>query len=290
MTYILYNPLANGGHGAQGVQEVMEAFPDGEVKSILSVDTDDFLTSLPEGDRVILCGGDGTINHLVNDLHDPAALQTPVYIWKFGTGNDFWRDAPEKKEKSMVLLNDYTKNLPTVTVHDKTYRFLNNCGIGIDGHVCEMGEKEKAENGAKMNYSILALRAITGSYTRANARVTVDGETREYKKVWLATTTNGEYFGGGMRATPGQDRLSDTVSCIVWHRTPRIFALPLFLTVFSGKHTMFKKIFDLRRGNHIEVEFDTPCAVNIDGEVVSGVTRYTVSKETVPALSHTVKE
>lgn len=291
MTYVLYNPLANGGNGEEGLDSVLAVFPQAELKNITTLDTNEFLTALPEGDQIILCGGDGTINHLVNDLHDPAGLTTPVYVWKFGTGNDFWRDAPEKKEHEMVLLNDYIKNLPTAMVNEKPVRFLNNCSFGIDGRVCELGEIKKRKKGGRVSYAAMALKAIGYDYKCAKARVTVDAETREYDKVWLATAMNGKYFGGGMKLTPGQDRRSDKLCCIVWHKTPRLLALPLFVSVFPGLHVHLTGMFDIRWGNHIEVEFDRPCAINLDGEVTSGVTGYTAAKTSdTPALAHTSKE
>ena len=278
MTYILYNPLANGGNGRQGIDEVQTHFPASLLYDITTLDTNEFLTSLTETDQVILCGGDGTIHHLVNDLADPAALTVPVYIWKFGTGNDFWRDVPEKKEMEMVLLNDYIKNLPYAVVNGKAIRFLNNCSFGIDGRVCEMGEEKKKEKGGRVSYAAMALKAIGYDYKCARARVTVDGVTKEYDKVWLATAMNGKYFGGGMKLTPGQDRRSDKFCCIVWHKTPRLLALPLFISVFPGLHVHLKSMFDIIWGNDIQVEFDRPCAINLDGEVTSGLTFYSAHK------------
>lgn len=278
MTYILYNPLANGGNGRLGVDEVQAQFPGSERRDITALDTNEFLTGLTGEDRVILCGGDGTIHRLVNDLREPASLEVPVYIWKFGTGNDFWRDVPEKQEKEMVLLNDYIKNLPVARINGNDIRFVNDCGFGMDSRVCELGEERKREKGERVNYVKLAIKTILFDYKRVRARVTVDGEVRQYEKTWLATTMNGRYVGGGMKLTPGQDRRSDDLCCIVWHGTPRFLTLFLFVLVFSGAHVKLKGMFDVRFGKEIRVEFDRPCAVNLDGEVISGVTTYTAEK------------
>lgn len=278
MTYILYNPLANGGNGIQGIDQVQAQFPGSEIRDVTALNANEFLTSLTEEDRVILCGGDGTIHHLVNELVDPAGLEVPVYVWKFGTGNDFWRDVPRKQEMEMVLLNDCIRNLPVAHVNGENIRFLNNCSFGIDGRVCEMGEEKKREKGGKVSYAAMALKAIGYDYKCARARVTVDGVTKEYENVWLATAMNGKFFGGGMKLTPGQNRFDDRFCCIVWHKTPRLLALPLFISVFPGLHVHLKGMFDVRYGNEVRVEFDRPCALNMDGEVISGVTSYTATK------------
>lgn len=279
MTHILYNPLANGGNGCEGLDDVIAAFEGEEqnVQDITRLDTRPFLMSLPETDKVILCGGDGTINHLINDLCDELP-GVPVYIWKFGTGNDFWRDVPVKQEKEMVLLNDYIRNLPVTEVNGRRIRFVNNCSYGMDGLICEIGEEQKRRTKKRVSYAKLALRVVFRDYQRANARVTVDGETREYEKVWMATVMNGRYLGGGMKLAPGQDRLSDKVCCVVWHTTPRFLSLILFVSVFWGGHVKLKNMFDMRFGRDVQVEFDRPAAMQLDGEVVHEVTQYSTHK------------
>lgn len=278
MTYILYNPLANGGNGRQGVDDVQTHFPHSALYDITGINTNDFLSSLTEEDQVILCGGDGTIHHLINELADPASITVPIYIWKFGTGNDFWRDVPEKKELDMVLLNDSIRNLPYAMINGKPVRFLNNCGFGVDGRVCELGEEKKRKKGGRVSYAGVALKAILQDYKCAHARITVDGVTKEYDKVWLATAMNGKYIGGGMKLAPGQDRRRDRLCCIVWHKTARLLALPLFVSVFPGLHVHLKGMFDIFWGHDIQVEFDRPCAANLDGEVTSGLTGYSAHK------------
>ena len=278
MTYILYNPLANGGNGYEGLGEVQAAFPEAELRDITQISTAPFLTLLTITDRFILCGGLGSTSHFVNALPDPASLEPPIYIWKFGTANDSWPAAPEKGELEMVLLNDYMKNLPYAEVNGKRIRFVNDCGLGVDSRVCEMGEEHKKKTGKRMNYIILALKAILFDYKRATARVTIDGVTREYSKVWLATAMNGRYIGGGMKLTPDQDRRSDELCCIVWHKTSRPLTIPLFISVFSGSHVKLKSMFDIHFGKDIRVEFDRPCALNLDGEVHSGILSYSAHK------------
>ena len=279
MVHILYNPLSNGGHGCEGLDKVIGAFQDvaPAVQDITTLDTRSFLEALPPEDMVVLCGGDGTINHLVNDTVD-ARISVPIYIWKFGTGNDFWRDIPVKCEKQMVRLSDYTKHLPYAEVNGKRIYFVNNCSFGMDGLVCEMGDAEKVRTGRRVSYAKLAIRAILKDYRRTTATVTVDGESRTYEKVWMATTMNGRYVGGGMKLAPGQDRNSDMVCCIVWHGTPRLATIPLFLSVFWGGHVKLKAMFDIHFGRDIRVEFNLPTALQLDGEVISGVTGYSAHK------------
>lgn len=280
MTYILFNPLANGGNGYVGVDKVQDAFRDEspETLDVTKLDTKAFLTGLTAEDQVILCGGDGTINCLINAL-DGAEISVPVYMWRFGTGNDFLRDVSGQDGPQTVLLNDYIRDLPYAEVQSRRIRFINNCCCGVDGLVCELGEsiKRRRKKG-RVSYIWLAVRSVLHDYHWTNARVTVDGQTREYKKVWMASALNGRYVGGGMKLAPDQDRSGDTLCCIVWHGTGRIMTIIRLLSVFSGKHVKYTKMCDVRFGHDIEVELGAPTAVQLDGEVVSGVTHYTAHK------------
>ena len=275
MNYILFNPLANNGRGTEGLDKPIAALraQGGEpaLLDLTATGAADFLRGLTAEDRVILCGGDGTLHHLVNDL-DGFVPAAPVYVWRFGTGNDFLRDVG-KKGSGPVLLNDYIHGLPHAEVEGGVRRFLNNVSLGLDGQVCELGEQEKARLGRKVNYAPLALRLVVKDYQMVDATVTVDGETRSYEKVWVASVFNGRYVGGGFKLAPGQDRLSDKFCSVVWSGKGRGYTLTHLPMALWGGHVKLPDC-DVRFGNDVRVTVDRPVALNLDGEVVSGVTGY----------------
>ena len=68
MTYILYNTHAGNQHVDEELEALMSSFPGDSVKKdVISIDYRKFIPTLTEEDTVILCGGDGTLNHFVND-------------------------------------------------------------------------------------------------------------------------------------------------------------------------------------------------------------------------------
>lgn len=280
MTYILYNPLANGGHGYRGVKKIRASLG-GErpiVRNVTRLHIPAFLAGLGAEDRVIVCGGDGTLNFFINAI-DGGELAVPVYMWQFGTGNDFLRDAAEGGEPQMVLLNEHIKNMPCAEVQGQRIRFANGCSCGVDALVCEMmDEQRRLHKSRKANYTALAVSAIFRRYRPMSGRVTVDGETREYKNLWMAAAMNGRYQGGGMKFAPDQDRNSDLMCCMVWHGTSALGTLIRFPSVIPGKHVRYKNICDIRFGREIRVELDGTAAAQLDGEVVSGVTGFTARK------------
>lgn len=273
MKYYLYNPLANNGVKPEFIKEA-ENTPGMEVRELIDIIYPEFLSELAEGDEVVLVGGDGTINYFINAI-EGYELKNNVYIRAAGTGNDFLHDLGEEVDKE-VLLNPYVTNLPVVHVKELSKRFINGVGYGIDGYCCEVGDKQKATSDKPVNYTSIAIKGLLFHFKPVTAKITVDGQTFEYKKVWLAPTMKGRFYGGGMMIAPAQDRKGDTVSVVIYQTGSKLKALINFPSIFKGEHVKKEKIVHIHTGKEIHVEFDRPCALQIDGETVLDVTEYTV--------------
>lgn len=282
MIYFLFNPLANNGAANEAKVEVnkkiSEKFGELVEKSVIDLDTDSFLKTLKEDDRVIMFGGDGTLMHFANNVYGKK-LPCSFYLYKGGTGNDFLNDVKDDIKDDMVELNKYVENLPTIYVNGSEYKYLNGIGYGIDGFVCEIAEKMKAQGKKKISYAGLSVKNLLHGYKCPSAKVTVDGVTKEYKKVWLASCMNGRYYGGGMDIAPNQDRFSDVVSSCIFHDSGKLKTLMIFPKIFKGEHIKHTKYFEIRTGHDVTVEFSRPMALQIDGEVVYNVTSYRVVKK-----------
>ncbi len=281
MKYVLYNLHAGHGTEEEKLAAVKATYPDGcalvnmaEIESYPS-----FFAGLDEDDSIVLCGGDGTLNRFINDTAD-LDIKNEIFYLALGTGNDFLKDIDGKPGEE-IDLSKYIRNLPTAEVNGKTYRFLNNVGFGIDGYCCEIGDAMKAAGATDISYTSIAIKGLLFHFKPKNATVTVDGVKHEYKRVWIAPTMNGRYYGGGMMPTPEQNRLSEDgkLSLMVWHGSGKIKTLLAFPSLFKGEHLKHKKMVNVLSGHEITVEFDTPCALQIDGETITGVTKYTAHSQ-----------
>lgn len=204
------------------------------------------------------------------------AYPCPIYLYRGGTGNDFIRDVMENPEAEYVQVNAYIGNLPTVTIQGVTRRYINGIGYGIDGQVCQVADAMKAAGKTDINYALLSIKLLLHGYVCPNAKVTIDGETRTYSRVWMASSMNGRYYGGGMMCAPDQDRRSGRVSVVVLYNAGRLKTLCIFPGIFKGQHVTHADAVEVRTGLHISVTFDKPTSLQIDGETVTGVTSYTV--------------
>ena len=277
---VLYNPIANNGRSREAVETLVAKLGPRCTFCDVTKGYAELLAALTEKDAVLLCGGDGTLNRFINDT-EGLSLPCDVLYYASGSGNDFARDISLSRGDDPVSIKRYLRDLPEVEVKGRRYRFLNGVGYGIDGYCCQVGDELRAIPGKKVDYTAIAIKGLLGKFKPKNAKVTVDGETHTYHKVWLAPTMNGRYYGGGMIATPEQDRLAkDGVSLLVWHGSGSLKTLMLFPSIFKGEHVKHTKHTAILRGREIEVEFDSPCALQIDGETVLDVTSYRVTAPT----------
>ena len=282
-TYVLFNMLSGNGTGKEKANE-LGTFLRGKkavYKDITKItDFESFFADLNyREDEVIICGGDGTLNHFINDT-DGLKYNIPLYYFPTGSGNDFWNDIGRKPGDNPIRIEEYLKDLPFVEVNGMKKRFINGIGYGIDGYCCEVGDQMRAAGDKKIDYAGIAIKGLLFHYKPTNADIDVDGQKFTYQKVWLAPSMNGRYYGGGMIATPAQDRLGKDrlLSLLIFHGSGKISTLAIFPSIFKGKHIDHKKNVEVKTGHKITVTFDRPVALQIDGETVLNVTTYTAYK------------
>lgn len=284
-TYILHNPHA----GPEGNQtaDIQAIAPEAQLLSITNITNyAAFFAGLDPEDRIIISGGDGTLNRFVNDT-DGISIRQEIWYYPSGSGNDFARDLGKTKADGPFSITEHIRNLPQVTVKGKTYRFVNGVGYGIDGYCCEVGEEIRKIPGKKVNYASIAIKGLLFHFKPSNATITVDGVTHTYKRVWLAPTMHGRFYGGGMIPAPNQRRLDgNKLSTLVFYGSRKIKSLIIFPSLFKGTHPQYTKNVAVLEGKEITVEFDRPTTLQIDGETILGVTSYTAKLASVrePAI------
>ncbi len=276
MKYVLFNPFSCNGECEKHATAYLEVIT-GEHKLLNMTEIESYkelFDGLSTDDEIVICGGDGTLNRFINDI-DGIEINNPVYYYPAGTGNDFYADVKGESDEKPVLINKYIKNLPTVTVNGKEYKFINGVGYGIDGYCCEVGDKLHAE-GKKVDYTGIAIKGLLFHYKPTNAKVIVDGKEYEYEKVWIAPTMHGSRYGGGMIPTPKQDREAEEseLSVMIFHGSSKIKTLMIFPSIFKGEHVKSEKHVTVLTGKNITVKFDAPRALQIDGETILGVEEY----------------
>jgi len=276
--YILYNPYAGNGTSEATAMKLQKSgkYEPSEIVAMTDIASYSDFFSGKEDAKVMICGGDGTLNRFINDTC--GVCLGDVYYMASGSGNDFLRDLDVTEQTEPICINKYIESVPICEVNGKKYKVLNGVGFGIDGYCCQVGDEMKANNIDDINYAGIAIKGLFGKYKPCGGSITVDGETHRYKKIWIASGMNGRFYGGGMMPCPDQNRLNGKgiVSCCAWHDSGKLHTLMMFPSLFKGQHVKHKKNVDVRSGKKITVEYDSPRPLQIDGETIIGVTKYSI--------------
>lgn len=270
----MYNPLAGNGNAEEDAKllqmvldEELEYYDITRITNYAA-----FIGGMEKDDYLVIVGGDGTLNRFVNDTNG-IEISREILYFPSGSGNEFARELGSNGNP--VVVTQHLKNLPCVEVNGKRYRFINGVGFGIDSYCCQVGDELKKIPCKKVNYTGIAIKGLLFHFQARNAKVTVDRKMYAYQKVWIAPTMHGKYYGGGMIPTPEQDRSSDKLSLMLFHGAGRLRALSVFPSIFKGKHVKHKNMVAVHTGHEITVEFDRPTPLQIDGETILDVTKYT---------------
>ena len=278
--HVLYNPVCYYGHGTEEAQKIRDHLTSDELIFYDMTRINNYpalLSGFSEDSRIVICGGDGTLNRFVNDKGS-YVIKQQVYYYAIGSSTDFMTDIGGKRMDPPVNITKYLRDLPVATVDGKDYYFLNNVGFGLDGYCCGEAERMLSAGAKAINFTKIAIAGLLGKFKPSNATIYVSGNTRTFKRVYIATTRFGKYYGGGMMPTPNQDRQGHDrhVSTILMYGCGRLGVLFTFPAFFKGTHLQKTRICKVYTGYDVHVTFDNPCEIQIDGEYIGKVTEYHV--------------
>ncbi len=280
--YILYNPHAGDERGTENAKKLYALYIGHELiyRNLTQIsDWDGFFASLDYEDEVIICGGDGTLSRFINSI-DGIDIKNNILFYAIGSGNDFLHDLGKPNGSEPFCINDYIRDLPYIYLDGQRRRFINGIGYGLDGFVCELGNERRKKTGKKINYTSLAVEAILFMFKPMNATVILDGIEHRFERVWLTPTMKGRYFGGGMMIAPTRRREDEELTVLVAHGCGKLRLLRILPTIFKGEHIKFKKYIKQYTAKEVTIIYDKPCAMQIDGETVTGVKEYSASVST----------
>lgn len=214
-------------------------------------------------DVLLVAGGDGTLNAVVNGLYQLRTSERPlVGVLPSGRGNDFAADvgihsaadALEALRKGSTRRIDLARSEAGV--------FAGIAGTGFDAKVARFAQGIPILTGSAL-YSYAVIRALI-HLRPIRARIEHDHGVFE-GEITFAAVGNTRRYGGGMHITPRAD-LSDGLLdlCLVKEVTRRTL-LRLFPTVFSGKHLELPQV-EYLRSKSVTIATEEPGEVFADGE------------------------
>ena len=230
-----------------------------------------YCTEHKEPVRFYACGGDGTLNEVVNGV--VGFEHASMGCYPCGSGNDFVKYYGGKKVfwNLEELLNAPEEYIDLMRVGNKYA--INATHFGFDSAVAQtmMKVRRKALIGGKNAYTTGVVAGLFTAMKNA-CRVIVDGELLNPDgNILLCTIANGQYVGGSFRCAPrslDNDGLLEV--CVVKPISVLTF-VSLVKVYTEGTHLdddRFAKILKYRRGKKIEIEAPEGFIYSFDGELV----------------------
>lgn len=247
MKYYLYNPYSKNNHG-------YDLFKDRHDLNIIdttnTVSMNNLCKTIKKEDEIIICGGDGSLNYLIN--HYSFLYDYPLSYYKNGSGNDLYRSLSTKYQ-----------DVRTYIVNDKDI-FINNMGVGFDSLVCLKTNQTPNKN--KFSYLINAFKSIK-EYQTQDITIKYDGLEKAYQNIYLATLANGEYFGGGLKISNRSQLDSDHLELCIATCSSKLKIVFLLIMLKFNKHYYFKKYFKSINVDEVIIKSDNDLLIQLDGEV-----------------------
>lgn len=224
--------------------------------------------------RVYACGGDGTANEAMHGLlgFEKVALG----VIPIGTGNDYVRSLPAEKEDFLDIKKMLSGTTVTVDLMKCGDRYaLNVISVGYDCEVAAQAQKNKhlpmisgsAAYKLAIVQCILTKRKHTFTPYADGRKIPVIGG---FKTRMLAVAAKGQYYGGGIKATP-YARLDDGLIDFMAIPTVPISYFAWMMGPFTrGEHIdhpkgkefiVHEKCRELKLDNHGDIK------IGIDGEM-----------------------
>lgn len=212
-------------------------------------------------DLVVACGGDGTVNEVVNGL---AGSPTPLGVIPMGTVNIWALETGISRNpvKAAELL--LRGQIRTVDLGLAGQRFfLLMAGLGFDGHVARLlhpGMKRLLGIGAYLGAGATAALRYAG----APAQLEVDGKHLTAQLLWLVVG-NTRLYGGLIKITP-QAKIDDGLLDICLFKGERGIRILSYLWAVGWRyHTSIKGI-EYYRCKEITVHSEKPLPTQVDGD------------------------
>ena len=232
--------------------------------------------------RFYACGGDGTLNEVVNGAVGFAHASVGCY--PCGSGNDFVKYYGGKKAFLNIreLLDADEETIDLMRVGGKYA--VNATHFGFDSCVAKtmMNVRRKKLIGGKNAYTTGVVVGLFKAM-KNKCKVWVDGELiNPAGNILLCTVANGQYVGGSFRCAPRSLDNDGLLEVCLVRPVSHLTFLSMMKEYGKGTHLdhpKLQKYLEYRRGKSVTVEAPEGFVYAVDGELVAQ-NRFTV--EVVP--------
>jgi len=227
--------------------------------------------------KIIVVGGDGTVNEVVNGIFDQDMIPTKdilLGVVMVGTGNDWGRmfnipsdyaQAIDLIKKEKTFIQDVGHVAYFVGNNEHTRYFINCAGLGFDALVTETTNKNK-ETGKSSTLSYF--QSLLGSlfrYKPVPVKVQIDNREILDGQLFTLSLGIGKYTGGGMQQNPNAVADDGLFDLMLVDKIAKTKLIRKIKKLYDGSINDINEVKSYQIHN-MKVESDNKLMLEVDGE------------------------
>jgi len=276
----IFNPAADKGRAAAKAEMVRRSLAQFDHCALAETRfaghaTELARTAASDGATLIACGGDGTLNEVVN-----AVVSQPVSIGilPVGSANDFLKSFQPSKKSAEERIRAFSAassrkvDLGRVAFSEESQRlFVNSIGIGFTGRIASAVKSAKWLRG-ELSYAWALVSVLLG-YRPVKMHITIDtadGMITLDEPVFAFSVSNGKVEGGKFRISPEADLYDGLLDVCILKAVPKWRVPGYVLKYLKGTQIHDAEVI-YRKASSIEIFMPDEEHMHIDGEVMGRV-------------------
>ena len=215
--------------------------------------------------RLYACGGDGTLNEVVNGV--AGFPNAAVTVYSGGSGNDFVKifDDPKAFFDLDRLLDARESEFDLIRVNNDYS--LNICSVGLDARIGTDVSNYKrfpllqGFQAYVISTFVNVLRGIGEHYV-----VNINGERIDAEQTMICVC-NGRFYGGGFNPVPEANPSDGLLEVLVVKKVRRLQVPGVVGKYKAGKYRELSDLIRHIRTNRLTIHADHTTPINLDGEI-----------------------
>jgi len=277
---VLVNPVAGGRKCKKHYRAVIDMLRDAGLKCDVTISRyPGELTELAGelairgSEMVVVCGGDGTINEVINGI---AGTETALGIVPLGAANDFGTNLGLNHDMAhacAVIKEGQTRRIDLVRVNQDRF-FCGTACLGFDAQVAAFARRRKIDP-----FVMHALAGLLKFFSFQPKRVDLRFDGQKYfGDVFLVAFGNTRSYARRMLLTPDAECDDALLDVCVVKPMPKRKILSIFPSFYKGGHVNREGIVQYRTGT-VFAQSMGPMDLYADGDFLS---RTPVRMEVIP--------
>ena len=281
MRYVfILNPKAGAGDAKEKIQAAIDALPEKDQCTLYETkaigDAISYVKSCladqPDEDfRFIACGGDGTINEVMNGA--VGCDRASVTCYPCGSGNDFVKafGGAEVFLDIPAILAAEAAPIDLLKVGDRYSNNIVNFGFDTTVAITVNESRDKKGTSSKSAYTKGIVKALLPSMKNSFTVTADDKVINPEGKALLCTVANGQYVGGSFKCAPRAKVDDGMIDVCLIKPISRIRFVKILDTYTNGTHLDDPGMQDIvcyTQAKKVDVKAAPGFAYSLDGEII----------------------